>query len=188
MDPADELMGVLAETGTRGAVAWLHERYRDNLVRYISNLVPRPAREDVEQEVWKAVTEGLGGYRGSARPHVWLLRIAHHKAVDAQRTNQREQAVGSEALVRALTVVVPPTRSPSSALRDKQLGVRVWRAIENLRPDERELLLLSYVQDLGPSEIAQVIGHEGPANTISQRISRIVAGLRREVQEEDEQA
>ena len=50
------------------------------------------------------------------------------------------------------------TAGPSTVVRRNEQAERVQQAIEHLRPNHRELLLLRYVEQLTVTEIAAVLG------------------------------
>jgi RNA polymerase sigma-70 factor, ECF subfamily len=119
--------------------------------------------EDVTQEVFVKIWQKALEYapaRGSVS--TWLMTIAHHTAIDALRRRTSRDTIHPEAdeLERA-----PDTRiDVDNALEN----VMVTRAMQNLTPEERQLIELAYFEGLSHSQLATRTGI--PLGTIKSRI------------------
>jgi RNA polymerase sigma-70 factor, ECF subfamily len=92
----------------------------------------------------------------------WAYGVARHALANAERSGRRQRR-----LAHRITVVDPP----SEVLPEPDPGVeRVTAALERLRPDEAELLRLWAWEQLGPAEIAAVLGLT--PNAVSIRLHR----------------
>jgi RNA polymerase sigma-70 factor, ECF subfamily len=143
--------------------AELYERHLEDVFRYVLHRIPREEEaEDITAEVFAAAFAGLARFRGECPPHVWLLAIARRKIIDARRRRRvRQETLASElgegqaaALWEALTVEDGPEAALIRAEARRMLGELVAR----LRADQREALMLRYVEGLSVAEIAQVMG------------------------------
>src|SRR5438270_455085 len=78
--------------------AVLHERYLNDVFRYVSRRVPqREEAEDITAEVFAAAFVGLPRFRGQCPPLLWLLGIARRKIADALRRREaRPETLASE--------------------------------------------------------------------------------------------
>ena len=114
--------------------------------------------EDVVQDVFVRVLEhrrSLGGVRDM---RVWLVRIAWNLAVDRRRRVRPEQL--DERFVEGLVAGnVPADRAVDEARRMKA----VMEELERLPRAERNVLLLSAVDELGTAEMAEVLGRSESA-------------------------
>jgi RNA polymerase sigma-70 factor, ECF subfamily len=114
--------------------------------------------EDVVQDVFVRVLEhrrSLGGVRDM---RVWLVRIAWNLAVDRRRRVRPEQL--DERFVEGLVAGnVPADRAVDEARRMKA----VFEEMERLPRAERNVLLLSAVDELGTAEMAEVLGRSESA-------------------------
>jgi RNA polymerase sigma-70 factor (ECF subfamily) len=155
----------------------LHERYVDDVFRYVSRRVPRREEaEDITAEVFAAAFVDLPRFRGQCAPYLWLLGIARRKIVDSLR----RRAVRRETLASELPDVGPggdplPERpaaaeGPEEALERAEEQRVVRELVEQLNEDQREALLLQYVEGLSIAEIAAVLGRSPAAtNSLLQR-------------------
>ncbi|RYX83046.1 RNA polymerase sigma factor [bacterium] len=151
--------------------AQLHTLYLDHVYRYVARRLER--REDVEDvcaEVFIVAFEQLPRFRGEVEVRLWLLGIARRKVADAirKRVRRREIALSeSEELERpdASHLSIPQNAvmqlESRSVLRNVLLG---------LKDEQREVLLLKYVEELSVEEIAVVMNRsKAAANSLLQR-------------------
>ena len=154
------------------SAAGLHERYLEDVYRYVLRHVSGiEAAEDITAEVFAAAAAGLSRFRGQSLPYVWLLSIARRKIIDFRRrrtarpemlaSELADAAVEAEALWEALTAVEGP-----EAIVMRAEARRVARELlAQLNADQREAVLLQYVEGLSVAEIAAVMGRSPGAIT-----------------------
>ena len=156
-DPARE-RGLLADlyarhaAGVFGRCRWL---LRDD-----------EAAKDATQEVFAKALRALGEFRAAASPTTWLLRIATHHCLNelrAGRARWREEAVRL-AEVRRAEGVEPDRRELVRAL----LG--------RAEPEEQEMAVMYYVDELTQVEIAAATGRSLP--TVRKRLRGFLAAAR----------
>lgn len=141
----------LARLSTRSSVRCeqLPERYLTGLYRFAAvRLGPGPDAEDVAAETLAAAVEGWSKRprRAPTSPdddplRAWLYGIARRKVVDALRQRER------------LTKPVPATVDPS----DRETALSLAAVLAEIPDDQREALLLKYVDGLTLEEIATVL-------------------------------
>jgi RNA polymerase sigma-70 factor (ECF subfamily) len=155
----------------------LHERYVDDVFRYVSRRVPRREEaEDITAEVFAAAFVELPRFRGQCAPYLWLLGIARRKIVDSLRRRAvRRETLASELADAAPGVDPLPERpaaaeGPEEALERAEEQRVVRELVEQLNEDQREALLLQYLEGLSIAEIAAVMGRSpAAANSLLQR-------------------
>ncbi len=182
-DPDRELAGKARE-GDRRALMALYDRYRGRILgMLIKQMGRRELAEDVFQEVWIKVMNGIGSYRpGPTTFRAWLFRVAANAAVDRRRRESKHDALELDAPVdesgETRTERLPETGP--DAFRQTlghELGERLSRALEQLSPRQRAAVLLRHQQGLSYGEISGALGlPEGTAKTL---VHRGVAILRR---------
>ncbi len=149
--------------------AQLHTLYLDQVYRYVARRLER--REDVEDvcaEVFVVAFEQLPRFRGEVEVRLWLLGIARRKVADAirKRVRRREIDLSDELeLPDADRIALPQQammqQESRTVLRDLLLG---------LKDEQREALLLKYVEELSIEEIAVVMNRSKAAtNSLLQR-------------------
>jgi RNA polymerase sigma-70 factor (ECF subfamily) len=148
----------------------LHRRYLKEIFRYVSRRVPRQEAEDITMQVLGAALEALPRFRGDCPPHVWILGIAHRKVIDAlRRRNSRRETLASE-LADPATGTDPLAETMASMVEEPQAAVEraearrvIRQLVDRLSNDQREALLLQYVEGLAVAEIAVIMGRSTAA-------------------------
>lgn len=154
-----------AETGTTADS--LHRRYLADVFAYVARRVPDPTEaEDITAEVFAAAFAALPRSLGPHGAYPWLLGIARRKIADFYRRTARRG--GMAALPEDLAA--PPSALPEAALTRAERGRRLQTLLAALPPDQREALLLHYLEDLPHAQIAAVLGRSPAAvNSLLQR-------------------
>lgn len=133
-----------------------------SLVRNFSPLLYRvaysmlrsaPEAEDVVQDVFLKVVERRGKIGEIRDLRVWLVRIAWNASLDRRR-RIRPQQMDPRFAESLLGACVPADR----ALADASSIAKVLAEIDRLPVKEREVILLSAMEELGTAEMASVLG------------------------------
>ena len=95
---------------------------------------------------------------GALRP--WLYRIAHGVAVDRIRRNVA-RVRAEEAHLDGVSDTVEPTFSAGD-------GAAIHRALDELEPAHREVLVLHFLEDFAVAEIAGIV--KCPEGTVKSRL------------------
>jgi RNA polymerase sigma-70 factor (ECF subfamily) len=157
--------------------AVLHERYLNDVFRYVSRRVPRREEaEDITAEVFTAAFVELSRFRGQCSPYLWLLGIARRKIVDSlRRRSARPEMLASEMVregtnAASLPELAAVVEGPEELLERAEERRVVRDLVDQLNEDQREALLLQYVEGLSIAEIATVLGRSpAAANSLLQR-------------------
>ena len=157
-----------------GALETLYETYSPAVYGYVRGLgVPDP--DDTVSEVFVSVVRALATFRGDeADFRRWLFTIAHRRAVDAHRRRGRrpEQATDPILLPEGID-----TADSADEVAARLSPGPATRALAQLTPDQREVILLRVVADLSVADTAEVLGKQPGAIKTLQR--RALASLRR---------
>ena len=181
-DRSDEELMVSFQKGTEEAFDELVSRYG----RKLTNLVFRYVRDretayDLVQEVLLSVVRRSAQYdRSRGRFVTWLYAIARSLCLnELKRIRSRPRTVppgdgdeGSFLQQLADSGEAPPERLLSLEERD-----RLAQALDRLRPEFREVVLLRVYDGLSFREIAEVVG--APETTVKSRMTYAVSHLRR---------
>jgi len=117
-----------------------------------SVLRSRTDAEDVVQDAFVRVLEHQRELPEVREMRVWLVRIAWNLALDRRRRIRPEQM--DEVFAQTLVANSIPA---DQALNDAQQMSTVLREMEKLPKAERDVLLLSAIEELGTAEIAAVL-------------------------------
>lgn len=135
-------------------VATLVREHTGVLFRVAYSVVRNRAEaEEVVQDVFLRVLQKEKALAGVVEIRAWLVRVAWNLAVDRRRrakTDQMEAAFAEELVGRELT--------PDVALGQRQRYESVLRVLDGLPKLERQVIVLSAMEELGTAEIAAVMG------------------------------
>lgn len=172
-------------------------RYHDDLLRFLIRLVGnRALAEDAFQEAFLQVHLSAETFDTTRRFKPWLFTIAANKGRDALRRSVRRRTLdlsapigngggggagggadsngggGGRTFVDLMEVRVD---APDQALTDQERDRLVQRAVDELPPALREILLLAYFQRLPYNQIAESL--QIPLGTVKSRLHAAVAAF-----------
>ena len=153
----------LARLKRRESSAWteLFEREHPVVFRAVLARVGSfAAAEDITGQVFLEAIEGIGRYRDRGRPMTaWLLTIARHRSIDWLR----KQRARPEALDGDVVEAGGEVPSLDDALR----------LLERLTPEQRDVMVLRFVEGYSLEETAQLTGRSiGSVKALQHRAVR----------------
>ena len=157
----------------------LFRRYWPGAYRAACFVVHDPAAaEDIAQEAFLAAIRALDRFDRRRPFGPWLHRIVVNRAIDWARSRslRSEVAAGdeSELVWASADRVDPPT---STGVLSDEAG----RALASLSPEHRAVVVLRYLLDYTPGEIASML--ELPRGTVNSRLRRALDRLAGELEE-----
>jgi RNA polymerase sigma-70 factor, ECF subfamily len=139
-----------AQNGDATAIRELYTRYAPRVHAVVRRLAGDDAlAEDWAQEAWVRAFRALPGFRGDARFSTWLHRIAVNSALHGRRG--RERKAGREVALTATTE--RPTSGDQVMLR-----LSLQRALDDLPPGQRQIVVLHDVEGYTHEEIGDLLG------------------------------
>ena len=105
------------------------------------------------QDTFVRVLEHRGKLQGVVNLRPWLVKIAWNLALDRRRRVSPDQM--DETFTAGLMAKSVPA---DAAIEERQRVRAVLQEIDRLPGAEREVLLLSAVEEMGTAEIGQVLG------------------------------
>jgi RNA polymerase sigma-70 factor (ECF subfamily) len=170
---SDEALIAAVASGDRDSFLALYDRYSPRLLGLIVSVIKdRPSSEDVLQEVMLEIwtrhaarfSPALGTVEG------WLLRLARSRAIDALRKSARRSTEGLDGEASDVR-----TGDDASRMGGASSEV-VMAALDLLRPEDREPLVLAFCHAMSREAIALHLNV--PVGTVKTRIHRGVQTLR----------
>ena len=161
-----------AQRGSERAVEELFARHWPDAYRTALLIAhDRAAAEDIAQEAFLAALRALPRFdrRRPLRP--WLHRIVVNRAIDWARARRLRAEVGVEA--------VPEVAAPPADV-DRARDAR--RRAGRLSPEHRAVVVMRYLLELTPGEIATTL--ELPRGTVNSRLRRGLDALGGVLEEE----
>jgi RNA polymerase sigma-70 factor (ECF subfamily) len=157
----ERLLVVRCQTGDEEAYRELVGRFSPRLRYFLRKLLPLGDRaEDLLQEVWFDVFRQLPGLQEAGAFTPWIYRIARGKATLELRRNGRVPPAAD--LPEA---VAAPQEEPEFSPED---AARIHAALDELPADQREVLVLRFLEELSYDEIAHIVAC--PLGTVRSRI------------------
>ena len=172
---SDEALAVAALAGSEDAFRELVERFEGPVFGLLVRIVRRAElAEELAQETFVKAWRALDRFDPARKFSSWLFKIAHNTALDALRRRGEEPLsldAPAEPGGAAPELPADPTaESPLARALARDAGRALERAIGELRPAYREVLLLRFAQELSYDEIAEVTG--APLGTVKVHLFR----------------
>jgi RNA polymerase sigma-70 factor (ECF subfamily) len=159
-EKADAELVAAAQAGDARAAQALFVRYEGPIYRIGLRMCrdPEDAKE-VLQETLLAAARTLGEFRGEAAVGTWLYTIARSFCIKLRRKQGRAAtAFANEDGEDEVAAIRDPRALPDDAAADRQVGAALERAIDELAPMYREVLVLRDVEGLTAPEVAAALG------------------------------
>jgi RNA polymerase sigma-70 factor (ECF subfamily) len=148
-----------------------YDKYSDAIFRHCYfRVFDRERGKDLMQEVFMRAWEYLAKGEKVLNMRAFLYRIANNLIVDESR-KKREAS-----LEKLHDEGFDPSVDNTQHMHNRIEHSRVLHSLKDLDASYRDIIIMRYVNDLSPSEIAQVTGES--ANTVSVRIYRGLKQLR----------
>jgi len=140
--------------GDPGAFEEAHGRYRSRLEAVAYRIVGnRSDAEDVVQNVFLALPRAA--YRGSASLWSYLYRAAVNTSVNLLRSRKRGRGLQQEVVAQALVRGAPVASHPDSQVFEAEVLSAVAKALLQVKPQHRRVLVLRINHGLSNTEIAE---------------------------------
>jgi RNA polymerase sigma-70 factor (ECF subfamily) len=145
------------------------------MVRFARTMLPDSVVEDVVQETWIAVLNGIERFEGRATLRTWIYAVLRNKSrralgIETRRRNREEAELSDEVdplagrlhpaghpdaghwSVPPSTRFVPEERAAVSELREK-----VREALDRLPERQRQVVLLRDVEGFSADEVCELV-------------------------------
>lgn len=147
----------------RRAFEHLYKTYHARLTRFLMNLLRRPHLvEEVLDDTMMVVWQRIEGFRGGSRLSTWIFGIGYRQALSALR--KLDEPVEDERSAE----LESHHATPEEASGVQRTRAALAEAIDRLSPAHRAVVTLTYHQDFGYREIAEIM--DCPVDTIKTRM------------------
>lgn len=168
-----------ARQGSREAFGFLYARHRATIARYVAARIRDASdAEDLTEAIFESAWRAIGRYREQGVPFLaWLYRLAHNRVVDHYRALRP-----TVALIPEVHESIEDSRAPLELNLD---SADLLKALNILTDDQREVIVLRFIQGMSGREVAQTMGKREDAVRALQ--FRALATLRRTLAGEEAQ-
>lgn len=160
------------------ALAEIYDTYSPELYNYAYRQLGNPIQaEECVAETFKRLLEALSQQKGP-RKHMraYLYRIAHNWITD----QYRRQPLPDVSLENQM--LADPNPGPSQAAAENIEQERVREALLKLNPNQRQVVVLKYLEGWSAPEIAQAL--DRPLEAVKGLLHRGIETLRRHLKDE----
>ena len=147
----------------------IYNAFQPKIFRYLSHLADEQEAEDLTQETFVKVHQGLENFRGESQLSTWIYRIATNAARDRMRSpsyqrmtrncdlgneieNNQAEIEDQNTWTREKTPLV------EQQIFHKEMNECIRGYIEKLPEDYRVALVLSEYEGIKNNEIAEILG------------------------------
>ncbi|MFA5386093.1 MAG: sigma-70 family RNA polymerase sigma factor [Candidatus Paceibacterota bacterium] len=136
--------------GDEKAFGLLYSHYQPQIYRFIYiKLSKREEAEDLTHQVFLKAWQSIERFTYQKLPlSSWLYRIARNQVIDVYRTQKIELDIEE----------VPEIASEDKKVEDKidldEEVKKIRTAIRQLNPDQQDVIIMRYIEELSPQEIA----------------------------------
>lgn len=160
----EEWLVINSQQGDKRALELLIKRWHPKLIRRIYHTTKDAvASQDIAQEVWITIIIKIQTLKDPQSFKGWSLRIATTKSIDWIRANQLSRKRDD---IRKMVQHELSENEPFEEQEGKLAALR--SAIEQLSEDQSQVVRMFYLEKLGVSLIAQVLGI--PVGTVKTRL------------------
>jgi len=168
----DELAELIRDGAYRDAVALAAREHGAALGRLCMSLLGSQAEaEEAAQEALIAAFDSMHSYRGEGSVRAWLMGIT--RRICARRI---ETKVRQEKKLRLVYDAGSESQLPDEVVDRRRRAAQLREALEQMRPSEREALLLRFGSGLSYREVGEACGIDEAA--ARKRASRAIGRLR----------
>jgi len=147
----------------QSAFQQLYDRHRPGLARFLIRHTRRPALVDeLLNDTMLAVWNQLADFEGQSKLSTWMFAIAYRKATRAM--GRSDDPIDADDHELGASDEPGPEENTDRRLANRALR----KALEQLSPDHRTVVDLTYFHELGYREIAEIM--DCPVDTVKTRM------------------
>lgn len=131
---------------------WFYQ-YNKDIYHFLLYYIGSSDIEDLVQEVFIRAIKGFDTYQKKSSPKTWLFSIARHVGIDELRRRKRLRITYLNAFVEEQT----RDESPEEILQLNEKNKMLYKAIQSLKANYRDVVILRGIKELSVSETASVL-------------------------------
>jgi len=164
-DAPERDLVVAARAGDRGAFKILAERHYKRVYRMLLAMTrSEDAAADLTQETFFKALQALPQFNLSSAFYTWLYRIATNAALDRIRRartagahEEYDDHLDHDAIDASVLGPTTTSAEPSRLVATREELRHVHEALDSLKPEYRQIVVLREIEDLSYEEIAAVL-------------------------------
>lgn len=159
MELSDWQLVEKCQAGDVDAFQKLVSRYHQKVFMVILGLMRN--REDaleVAQETFFRAYRKIKSFKGGSSFYTWIYRIAVNNAIDAQRKQKRNPLDFHETMDGFFESCNEVARDPFSDVHDRELRETMAKAINELTPEHKAVIVLRTIEGMSYKDIGEILG------------------------------
>lgn len=159
-----------AVKGESSAFGVLYDHYQPMIYRFVAVKVgSREEAEDITHQVFLSAWQNIKSYEHRGHPFSsWLYQAARNQVIDYYRAKKNETSIDNVDPEYFASVA-----SAEFALPTKLDMEMVGRAIQQLKPDYQDVIIMRFIEDVSLRETAEVLSKsEGAVKVMQHRAVR----------------
>ena len=159
MELSDSELVKKSQAGETNAFQELVSRYHQKVFMVILGLLRN--REDaleVAQDTFFRAFRKINSFQGGSSFYTWIYRIAVNMSIDAQRKQKRNPLDFRESMDDVMEAQNEVAKDPFADVQDKELREKLTRAINDLTPDHKAVIVLRTLEGLSYKDIGEILG------------------------------
>ena len=147
--------------GDESALELLINRHKQKIYSFIySKVYDRDMTEDIFQDTFIKVIRTLkkGNYNEEGKFLPWVMRISHNLVIDHFRKSNRMPKFDNTGEFSIFSVLNDTSLNAENSIIKEQVENDVRRLVEELPPDQKEVLLMRIYEDMSFKEISDKTG------------------------------
>jgi RNA polymerase sigma-70 factor, ECF subfamily len=158
VESSDRELVQKCQSGEMSAFQELVSRYHQKVYMVILGFLRNPDDAmELAQETFFRAYRKIKHFQGGSSFYTWLYRIAVNIAIDARRKQKRNPLDFRETMEGVLEEQDELAKDPFSDLHDKELRERLIKAINDLTPEHKAVIVLRTIEGLSYKEIGAIL-------------------------------
>lgn len=159
----------LCQNGSKQAYGYLVNRYAKRAYYTALGLVgSHDSAMDLSQDAFVRAFRRISSFKPGSRFYTWYYRILRNLCLNYIRDKNRHARSFSEYDAGILETISDPNADFSSRIEQKEQQSALWKALSQLKREEREIIVLKDFQNLSYKEIAECLNC--PQGTVMSRL------------------
>ncbi|WP_042461906.1 RNA polymerase sigma factor [Neobacillus dielmonensis] len=127
--------------------------YNKDIYHYLVYYIGSSDVEDLVQEVFIRAIKGFDTYQAKSSPKTWLFSIARHVGIDEMRKRKRLRVKQMIWFMEEQT----DQDTPDEVIQQYEDNQVLYEAIQSLKANYRDVVILRGIKELSVSETASVL-------------------------------
>lgn len=171
----------LCQAGNKSAFRYLVDQYRERAYYSALGIVrSHEAALDLSQDAFVRAYRHIQKFDTTKKFFTWYYQILRNLCLNFIRDKKRHARSFSEVDESQIKALSDEREDASTMAEQNELKEALWAALDDLKPKEREIIMLKDFQDLPYKEIADIL--DIPIGTVMSRLFNARKALKAKIE------